>query len=168
MKKLEIHTAGILDFFKQEKGKLTLTKEQAQEFEEFKKEIFTIYKKINNAYKLYFQGAKLKSRNPEYIVEKYRDEKGNVKERKVEKNTSTSKKIDFKGKWGFFLEDNKTSLGQAIHSLYAFLTKLDNIAYAVTNQQQKPEEKPAQQQPEEKKPEPEQQKPENKSPEEKK
>ena len=113
--KLQIsHTSGYFDFLKSKTP--TLEKDKVEEFQKFKEHIFTLYRKLNNAYKIYFQGAVLKSKAP----------------RKEGEPAPPSMKIDFQGKWGFQLGDDKTSLGQAIHSLYAFLSKIENTKYTTT------------------------------------
>jgi len=138
MKKLKIkHTAGVFDFLKTlTKGSPSLPAEQKEEFEQFKKDILLMYKRLNNAYKIYFQGATLKQKE-EYTIEQYRDENGELKERKIKK-PAPSRKIDFQGNWKFNLGDGKTSLGQAIHSLYKFVSKITNTKYTLTEGKEQP------------------------------
>lgn len=151
MRKLRIakeHEAGFMDFLNNlVKGSPTLPKGKEEDLKKFKETILTLYKKLNNAYKLYFQGAVLKSKAP--------------KDKENDKTPPATMKIDFIGNWKFKLQDDKTSLGQAIQSLYQFLSKLENVKYtlkeAVPEKKQEPEKK----QGPEKKPAPEQ-KPEQK------
>jgi hypothetical protein len=149
------HEAGLFDFLKTlSKGQPTIPANKVKDLNAFIKEVLLMYTRLNNAYKLYFQGAVLKQQQ-EYVVEKYKDEDGNIQERKVKKKMP-SNKIEFKGNWGFYLPGDKTSLGQAIHSLHKFLTNITNTKYTVEGEQpaekQPAEKQPAEKQPAEKQP----------------
>lgn len=149
MKKLNTkYSAGFLDFLTG--GKKTLPEDKVDALNKFKNDVFTIYKKLNNAYKIYFQGAKLKQQQ-EYVVQEYKDENGIIRERKVPKETP-SNKIDFQGNWKFKLDGEKTSLGQAIHSLYAFLTNIEKIKYETVKKNAPKKEEPKDKSKEEQKP----------------
>lgn len=138
MKKLAVtqREAGFFDFItKLKEGAPTIPGDKVEAFQAFKEKVFQIYKRMNNAYKIYFQGAKLKQNQGE-TTELYYDENGERRERKVIKE-NPSQKIEFIGNWKFKTGD-KTLLGEAIHALYAFLTKLENTKYQVKGAIPKP------------------------------
>lgn len=122
------HEAGFLDFITG-KGKPYIAEGKEKEFEEFKNKVFLLYKKINNAYKIYFQGAILKSdqERVKYREETYIDKSGKRRKKKIFIPQPKTRQIEFMGNWSFKLDKEKTSLGQAIHALYAFLQKVSNI-----------------------------------------
>lgn len=111
------------NFFKSKTIQIPADKKNA--FAAAKQEIFDIYRKINNAYKIYFLGAKLVNRQ-RYEIVKYRDLDGKIKRKRVLK-TVDNNKIEFHGNWKFKLAGDKTSIGQAIHALYDFLTNLEKV-----------------------------------------
>ena len=147
MKKLKIankHEAGVFDFIHAlTKGIPTIPAEKAEDFKKFKEKAILLYKRLNNAYRIYFQGAKLKQKQ-QYTLKKYKDKNGNIKQKKVLVETPSSK-IDFQGKWGFQLADGKTYLGQAIHALHKFVTTLENTKVNVSKDKQPQQKQPVQQ-----------------------
>lgn len=135
------HEAGVWDSLKKLVTGGTPTIKDEAAWEKFKTEVLRIYKRVNNAYKIYLQGVPSKNYKITY-QEKIVTDKDGKKYRKKVKVQTPGKKIDFSGNWDFWLDKEHTTLGKALKYLYDFIQKAENTQYEVKKAGDKPAQKP--------------------------